>query len=112
MNFNEIPVGDEQEQSLDEITPGQWHYEDGQVKDDRGEIVARAYREAECKISPYQRDNNMRFISVAPDMYEALRFIQEEIKVQTPMLGVPNHNPFVDMSQFVEQALAKAEGRL
>jgi len=60
---------------LDEITPGTWHYQDGQVEDERGEIVARAYREATCKIPAYQRDNNMKFISAAPIGYELAQAI-------------------------------------
>jgi hypothetical protein len=95
---------------LDEITPGQWHYEDGQVKDDRGEIVARAYREAECKISPYQRDNNMRFISAAPDMYEALKAITDSVVCN----GDFTTSYAIDgtIKQLIKQALAKAEGRV
>ena len=90
---------------LDEITPGQWHYEDGQVKDDRGEIVARAYREAECKIPPYQRDNNMRFISAAPDMYEALRELVDAMDDGYEIIGAGRESR-------IRQALAKAEGKV
>jgi len=86
-------------------TKGEWKVESGQVIDERGEIVARAYRDTECRIPPTERDCNMHLIASAPDLYEACKELLKKYRLYRPQIFGTDA-----LECQARQALAKAEG--
>ena len=96
--------------TYNEITQGKWIYKNARVETEAGDVIAKAHREADCKIPAYQRDNNMKFIAAAPDMYEALKEIRDSVVCN----GDFSHSYAIDgkIEALLNKALSKAEGKI